>query len=72
MFQRSHGNAISHKRFMRAIEKAKSEMGFSLEEEEQFKGLWDSAKKDENGRLSSQGLYQAILADILAQSQPAG
>ena len=47
VFQRSGGNAISHKRFMRAIEKAKNEMGFSVEEEEQFKGLWDTAKKDE-------------------------
>ena len=34
VFQRSHGNPISHKRFMRAIEKAKSEMGFSVEEEQ--------------------------------------
>ena len=32
---------------MRAIEKAKNEMGFSVEEEEQFKGLWDSAKMDD-------------------------
>ena len=51
VFQRSGGNAISHKRFMRAIEKAKNEMGFSVEEEEQFKGLWDTAKKDEVSSL---------------------
>ena len=54
---------------MRAIEKAKSEMGFSIEEEEQFKGLWDNAKKDESDRLSSQALYEAILNDILKQAQ---
>ena len=68
-YKRKDNTPMTYKRFMRSIDRLKKREGFEDAYTDQFRKLFDDAVKDDQDRMSSESLIDAIVVMVEKQDQ---